>query len=55
MLERYINGKCVEGAGKSFDVVTPIMEESIATIKAADEVQTAAVRLQESLTSVKNS
>ncbi len=37
---QYINGRCVEGEGRPFDVVNPAIDEVIATVRAADEAQT---------------
>ena len=39
MFKQYINGTCVDGNGKPFDVVNPATEEVIATGKAADRAQ----------------
>jgi succinate-semialdehyde dehydrogenase/glutarate-semialdehyde dehydrogenase len=40
MFAHYINGACLEGKGKPFDVLNPATEEVIARINAADEAQT---------------
>lgn len=39
MFYQYINGKCVEGKGKPFDVVSPATDEVIATLNAASVEQ----------------
>jgi len=40
VFEQYINGRCVDGKGAAFDVVNPATEEVIASVGAADELQT---------------
>jgi len=40
VFRQYINGACVVGEGKSFDVINPATEEVNATVNAASETQT---------------
>lgn len=39
-MDQYINGRRVKGRGKPFEVINPATDEVIASVNAADEVQT---------------